>query len=192
VQYIEEIRKRLSPTTRTTIDELGSILPNYNSLKDPHIPPIYYSASGALFAYVYIETARLGIDVIGESQLVGFPSQYPDVTMVDWATGRPNARFEVLRLLRDSFAVGDKMLHVNSVGRDIDTAAFESASGLKKLLVVNKRNRDIALQLPPEFAHGIITTVDVTAGVTRPAAQPWSSSTLTLPPFAVTVVSAGK
>jgi hypothetical protein len=192
VRYIEEIRKRLSPTTRTTLDEIGSILPGSNSVKDPHIPPIYWNASGALYAYVYIETARLGIDVVGESQLMGFPSQYPDVTMIDWVTGKPNARFEVLRLLHDNFAVGDKMLHMNSFGRDIDAAAFESGSGEKKLLVVNKRNRNITLQLPLEFAHGSVTTVDVTASVTRPAAQPWSSSTLTLPPFAVTVVVAEK
>jgi hypothetical protein len=63
---------------------------------------------------------------------------------------------------------------------------------VKKLLVVNKRNRNIVLQLPPEFANGSITTVDVNAGVTRPAAQPWRSSTLTLSPFAVTVVVADK
>ena len=163
MRYIEEIRKRLSPTTRTTLDEIGSILPGTNSVKDPHIPPIYYSASGALYAYVYIETARLGIDVVGESQLVGFPSQFPDVTMIDWVTGKPNARFEVLRLLHDNFAVGDKIIHVNSVGRDIDAAAFLSAGDMKKLLVVNKRNRNITLQLPPEFAHGSVTTVDINA-----------------------------
>ena len=192
VRYVEEIRKRLSPTTRTTLDEIGSILPGSNSVKDPHFPPIYWNASGALYAYVYIETARLGIDVVGESQLVGFPSQYPDVTMIDWATGRPNARFEVLRLLHDNFAVGDKMLHMNSVGRDIDAAAFLSAGDMKKLLVVNKRNRNITLQLPPEFAHGSVTTVDVAASVTRPVAQAWNGTTMTLPPFAVTVVVAEK
>jgi hypothetical protein len=190
VRYIEEIRKRLSPTTRTTLDEIGSILPGSNSVKDPHIPPIYYSASGALYAYVYIEAARLGIDVVGESQLMGFPSQYPDVTMIDWVTGKPNARFEVLRLLHDNLAVGDKMLHMNSVGKDIDAAAFQSAGGVKKLLVVNKRNRNITLQLPPEFSHGSVTTVDVAASVSRPAAQAWNGTTMTLPPFAVTVVVA--
>ena len=191
VRYIEAIRKRLSPATRTTLDEIGSMA-GYNSVKDPHIPPIYWSASGAVYAYVYIETARLGIDVVGESQLVGFPSQYPDVTMVDWTTGRPNARFEVLRLLHDKLSSGDRMFHMGGIGYDIDTAALESAGGVKKLLLVNKRNRDIALQLPPEFAHGSITTVDVSASTTRPATQPWSGSTLTLPPFAVTVIVAGK
>ena len=198
VRYIEEIRKRLSPRTRTTLDEIGSILPGSNSVKDPHIPPIYYSASGALYAYVYIETARLGIDVVGESQLMGFPSQYPDVTMIDWTTGKPNARFEALRLLHDNFTPGDKLYHMPGFGgprdfrRDIDAAAFESANGEKKLLVVNKRNRDIALQLPPEFSHGSVTTVDVNAGVTRPAVRAWNGATLTLTPFAITVIVAEK
>ena len=188
VRYIEEIRKRLSPPTRTTLDEIGTILPGSNSVKDPHIPPIYYSASGALYPYVYIEAARLGIDVVGESQLMGFPSQYPDVTMIDWITGRPNARFEVLRLLHVNLVIGDKMMHVKSVGRDIDAAVFQSADDVKKLLVVNKRSRNITLQLPPELAHGSVTTVDVNAGVSRPAARAWNGTTMTLPPFAVAVV----
>lgn len=191
VRYIEAIRKRLSPATRTTLNEIGTMA-GYNSVKDPHIPPIYWSASGALYAYIYIETARLGIDVVGESQLVGFPSQYPDVSMLDWTTGRPNARFEVLRLLHDKLSPGDGMFRMGGIGYDIDSAALESASGVKKLLLINKRNRDIPLQLPPEFAHGSITTVDVSASTTRPTTQPWSGSTLTLPPFAVTVIVAGK
>jgi hypothetical protein len=98
----------------------------------------------------------------------------------------------VLRLLHDNFAVGDKMLHMNSVGRDIAAAAFQSAGDVKKLLVVNKRNRNITLQLPPEFAHGSVTTVDVTASVTRPVARAWNGTTMALPPFAVTVVVAEK
>ena len=196
VRYIEAIRKRLSPATRTTLDEIGTVMPGSNSVKDPHIPPIYYTASGALYAYVYIETARMGIDVVGESQLVGFPSQYPDVTMIDWTTGKPNARFEVLRLLHDNFTPGDTLYHMNGFGRprdsrgDVDAAAFQSVSGVRKLLVVNKRNREITLQLPAEFAHGKITIADAGAGTTRPAAQTWNSSTLTLPPFAVTVIVA--
>jgi hypothetical protein len=197
VRYIEEIRKRLSPATRTTLDEVGIVLPGYNDIKDPHVPPIYYTTSGALYAYVYIETARLGIDVVGESQLAGFPSQYPDVTLIDWKTGKPNARFEVLRMLHNNFTPGDTLYHMSNFGgaRDFrnntDAAAFQSPGGVKKLLVVNKRNRNITLQLPPEFAHGSITTADVNAGVRRPAAQIWNSSTLTLPPFAVTVLVAG-
>jgi len=109
VRYVEQIRKRLSPETRTTLDEIGSILRG-----DPAgletIPDIYWNASGALYAYVYLEAMRMGIDVVGESQLVGYPSQFPSVSMVDWKTGSPNARFWVLKLIHDHFAPGDKLV----------------------------------------------------------------------------------
>jgi hypothetical protein len=81
---------------------------------------------------------------------------------------------------------------MNSVGRDIDAAAFQSAGDVKKLLLVNKRNRNLTLQLPPEFSHSSVTIVDISAGVTRPAARAWNGTTMTLPPFAVTVVVAEK
>ena len=48
------------------------------------------------------ERTRLGIDVAGESQLVGYPTQYPSVSMVDWSNGKPNARFWVLKLLKEN------------------------------------------------------------------------------------------
>ncbi len=37
--------------------------------------------------------------MIGESQLVGYPSQFPSVTMIDWKNSKPNARFWVLSLV---------------------------------------------------------------------------------------------
>ena len=109
VRYVEQIRKRLSPATRTTLDEIGSILPGDPAGKET-IPDIYWNASGALYAYVYLEAMRMGIDIVGESQLVGYPTQFPSVSMVDWKTGNPNARFRVLKLIHDHFAPGDKLV----------------------------------------------------------------------------------
>jgi len=64
-----------------------------------------------MYAYLYGELAKLGIDVAGESQMVGFPTQWPSVSMVDWDTGQPNARFWVLKLLRANFGPGDKLVN---------------------------------------------------------------------------------
>src|SRR5579884_3536012 len=121
VRYIEEIRKRLSPSTRTTVDEIGSISADDGQQEDPKhvtkpIPDSYWNLSGATYAYVFINLAKLGIDVAGESQLVGYPTQFPSVSMVDWNTGAPNARFRVLELLKNNFAAGDKIVeaHINS------------------------------------------------------------------------------
>ena len=73
VKFIESIRKRLSPSTRTTVDEIGSILSSDNGPSDANIPDDYWNVSGALYAYVYLGLVRMGIDLIGESQLVGIP-----------------------------------------------------------------------------------------------------------------------
>ena len=56
------------------------------------------------------QAMRMGIDIVGESQFVGYPTQFPSVSMVDWNTGIPNARFRVLQLIHDHFAPGDKLV----------------------------------------------------------------------------------
>jgi hypothetical protein len=71
VQQIEMIRKALSPQTRTTIDELGVILPDDNNPNSPIFPLVYWNAAAALYAYAWGKLSRQEIDVIGHSQLVG-------------------------------------------------------------------------------------------------------------------------
>ena len=48
--------------------------------------------------------------MLGESQLVGYPTQYPSVSMMDWTTAEPNSRYWVLYLLHEQFHAGDKLL----------------------------------------------------------------------------------
>jgi hypothetical protein len=71
VQKIEEIRKSLSPSTRTTINELGIILGDDNDPGAPQFPLIYWNAAAAYYAYAWAKISRQGIDVVGHSQLVG-------------------------------------------------------------------------------------------------------------------------
>jgi hypothetical protein len=193
VRYIEAIRKRLSPQTRTTLDEVGSILPTdwhpdtpYDP--DPTIPDAYWNASAAVYAYIYLETAKMGIDVVGESQLVGFPSQFPSVTMLDWTTGKPNARFEVLRLLHDHLKPGATMVETRLIAKDVDALAFDDTFG-HHLLLLNKRNRRMKIELPSEFANAVSHTVDgtsskVTAGSLSSGGE-WAMN-----PFAVSILDA--
>jgi hypothetical protein len=189
VGYIEQIRKRLSPETKTDTDELGVILPTDNTPNDAHIaiPALYWNAAGALYAYLYIELAKQGIDVIGESQLVGYPSQFPSVSMMDWKDGKPNARYWVLKLIKDNFHPGDRMIRTDPGSTaDFTVQAFDTPAG-KKLLLVNKRDRPIQITLPPGTTCNSVATVDETsaenpARVTQPEAQ-----TLRLAPFAVAV-----
>jgi hypothetical protein len=193
VRYIEAIRKRLSPETRTTLDEIGSILPTDWHPDTPYdpgppIPGAYWNASAALYAYIYLETAKMGIDVVGESQLVGFPSQFPSVTMLDWTTGKPNARFEVLRLIHDHLRPGVTLAQTELIAKDVDALAFADASG-HHLLLLNKRNRQIKLELPPEFQDGTLSTVDETSPKVQARSLP-RNGILELNAFAVSIADA--
>jgi glycosyl hydrolase family 39 (putative alpha-L-iduronidase) len=147
-RYVEAIRTRLAPETRTDIDEVGCILPfdTEAHLVRP-IPNAYWNLCGALFAHLYVELARLGIDVVGESQLVGYPTQFPSVSMVDWETGQPNARYWVLKLLGDNFGAGDRLVETQLASSDVTAQAFVTRDGRRKVLLVNKRNRPTTFTL---------------------------------------------
>jgi len=196
IRYIEEIRKRLSPETQTTLDEIGTILPtdwhpNTPYAADPPIPDSYWNLSACLYTYVYIEAVKLGIDVIGESQLVGFPSQFPSVTMLDWNNGKPNARFTVLQLIHDHFPAGDTLVSTRFPGNtDIDAQAFARGAALK-MLIVNKRERQIQVELPAEFARGEVTSISASSGAAT-TTERLATNSIELEPFEVAVVEAGK
>ena len=108
-------RQRLSPETGTTVDEIGAIAVTISNKasrgtsRQP-IPESYWNLCAALYAYLYGELSRLGVEGVGESALAQLPGFFPSVTMMDWTTGEPNARYWALKLLRDNFGPGDKLV----------------------------------------------------------------------------------
>src|SRR5207249_9516665 len=124
--------------------------------------------------YIFGELTRMGIDVAGESQLVGYPTQFPSVTMVDWTTGQPNARYQVLKLLRDTFAPGDKLVANAQPGpfppplaNYVYYQGFLTRDGKRRLLLVNKRHRTIDASVPG--AAGVRLVVRVKTTVCEPS-----------------------
>ena len=193
-RYIESIRKRLSPATKTDTDELGIILPTdvdeirASKANPDHIPKLYWNAAGSLYAYLYIALAKQGIDVVGESQLVGYPSQFPSVSMMDWTNGKPNARYWVLKLIKDNFGPGDKLVESSISGsEDAQLQGFVTQDGKKKLLLLNKRARPIDVKLPATAVVHSMTVVDEASGESAARAVAAPGSTITLAPFAVAV-----
>ncbi len=184
VRRIESIRTRLSPTTQTTIDELGVIAPD-ESWKNL---PVYWNAAGAMYSYLYLQLSKLGIEDIGESQLVGYPTQFPSVSMVNWETGQPNARFRALELLVHNFGPGDKLVATRIIGPDIAAQAYDTKAG-RKLLLINKENSTITVGLPPEAADGQLDVVDGASGENPARHSEIPGTQVTLTPFAVAVVS---
>ena len=138
VRYIESIRKRLSPSTQTHINEAGCIAADDLAQGAAHTGELpsaqYWNLCGAVFAYLYAGLAEQGIDVLGASQLLGYPSQFPSVTLLDWRTGQPNARFKVLQLLHENFGPGDRVIKTSFRSSDTYAAAYITPRAVHKLL----------------------------------------------------------
>jgi len=193
VGYIEAIRKRLSPSTGTMINELGAIAAQDSGQATPGhvtepIPNSYWNLAGAMFAYLFLELSRKGIDVVGESQLVGYPTQYPTVSMLDWKTGDPNPRYWVLKLLHDNFAAGDTLVDTQLDSPYVYASGAITKDGKKRVLLVNKRDRPVAIVVPGA-SRGQQTYVDVNTGFQPPVAAQLTSDKISLGPFSVCVVT---
>jgi hypothetical protein len=186
VRYIESIRRRLSPATITTINEIGSII----NAEPEKIPPDYWNLSGALYAYIFLELSRMGIDVAGESQLVGFPTQFPDVSMMNWKNGNPNARYWVLKIIHDHFGPGDNFVQTRVEGGagELVAQAFYCKTG-RAILLINRRNQTVTFELPPAARGKAVELIDGSTGEEQPKKITLEGSTMQLKPFAVAVVS---
>eukprot|EP01050_Picozoa_sp_SAG11_P019626 SAG11_NODE_3161_length_2642_cov_2.388124_4_plen_269_part_01 len=120
-----------------------------NSALDPSpLPDLYWSASAAYWAYLYARLALQKIDVVSMSQLVGGApncatpdggrcaavggygscvcsgDNYPSVTMLQPRTGRPTARYHVLRMLAQGFGSRLKRLVNTTLAADVAAMAF--------------------------------------------------------------------
>jgi hypothetical protein len=197
VRYIETIRKRLSPETKTTVDEIGAISADDVMQDQPGhvtqpIPNSYWNLTCAMYAYIFGELTRMGIDVAGESQLVGYPTQFPSVSMVDWNTGKPNSRIRLLNLLRGNFGPGDKIVETEPFNRLVDSYLYSLAvvkpDGKRRILVVNKRDRPFDITVPGAMG-GQEDYVDQITGFDPPATAKLTSEKITLNGLAVAVVT---
>jgi len=166
VEHIEEIRKSLSPETRTTIDELGIILPDDNIPGAPQFPMIYWNAAAALYAYGWAQISRQGIDVVGQSQLVGqcftfrflsflffilligYPEltdlqlqpQFPSVALLNWTTGEGTAKYWTTKLLIETADIDNDQAVLTQTtdigGQYVFSQAFLGKNGRRWILIV--------------------------------------------------------
>ncbi len=198
VRYVESIRKRLSPETKTTINEVGAISADDTLQEQPGhvtqpIPNAYWNLTCAMYAYLFGEMTKMGIDVLGESQLVGYPTQYPSVSMVDWNTGKPNARLWVLKLLRENFGPGDKLVEMErldneAVSPHVYSLAVVKPDGKRRILLVNKRDRPFDITVPGATG-GMEEYVDQTTAFAPPASIKLANEKITLNGLSVAVVT---
>jgi hypothetical protein len=193
VRYVETTRQRLSPETKTTLDEIGAIsaddlVQGEGGHVTRPIPNSYWNLAGATYAYLFGELTRMGVDVVGESQLVGYPTQFPSVSMVDWNTGNPNARYWVLKLLHDNFEPGDRLVETNSSSPFVYWLGVVTRDGKHRLLLVNKRDRRFEVSIPGA-SGGQQEYVDQTTALQPAASAKLAGDSVTLGGFSVAVVT---
>jgi hypothetical protein len=153
VKYVELIRQRLSPQTQTTLDEIGVISADDFTQDQPGhvskpIPDSYWNLSAAMYSYIYNQVSQMGIEAVGMSSGLAYPNTYyPSVTMMDWHTGRPNARYWALKLLIDNSAPGDKHVETTSSLPFVAAQAYITPNGQRKILLINKRDRPFEIAI---------------------------------------------
>ncbi len=192
VKYVETIRKRLAPRTGTTVDELGVIAPQDVLQDKPDyvfkpFPDYYWNLCAAQYALLYGELAKLGIQGVGSSALMQRPGFFPSVSMMDWTNGKPNARYWGLKLIRDNFGPGDKI--VSAVGTPtVYLFGVVSPKGEKKLLLANLRNRTVQLAVPG-VSGAREQYVDQTTGYSQPGSNRITRGVVNLQGLAVAVLT---
>ena len=107
--------------------------------------------------------------------------------MVDWNTGKPNSRIRVLSLLRENFGPGDKIVEAAVDNPYFTGLAVVTKAGKRKMLLVNKRDRNLDLALDG-VAGSRLDYVDVTTGFQPPASVKLDSDKLTIHGFSVGVL----
>jgi hypothetical protein len=193
--YIDALRRRFAPDARTDVDNVATMLPDplRPTLKEP-IPKNYWNLSGAVYAYLYGQLAVLGMDAVGVSELIDYPGMAAASTLANWETGIPNARYWVLRLLRDHFGPGDQLVAGPTYtvlqpdpAPELYSQAFIKPSGERKLLLVNKRQKDLTVSITGATGGEIQMVDQSTAAL--PTRRPLSTDSIVLGGFAVAVVT---
>jgi hypothetical protein len=130
----------------------------------------------------------MGIDAVGGAELIDYPGQFAATTLVNWETGQPNARYWVLKLLRENFNPGDKLVATNLESQSLFAQAFVTSRGERKILLVNKRDRQVEVTIPGA-GGGKAEVVDQTTGSSPPATTSLETDGMTLNGLAVAVVT---
>jgi hypothetical protein len=193
VRNMDAVRRRLSPHTETQINEGGCIAPNdviksADSMNGKDISASYWNLCGAMFAYLYGNLAAQGIDVVGASQLLGYPGQYPSVTLLDWTSGLPNPRYRVLQLLLKHCHPGDALVSSAKITPTLYALAFRTQHGVRKILLVNETSGNAKVSVTGARG-GSEEHVDALSKSSPPLLQAVSSDEIILHAYSVMMVT---
>jgi len=170
LRYVCAIRDVLSPRTGLMITEIGTM--NQGTRARPtDLLRLEIQLSAAMYAYLYSRLAALGVKAVHISGLVAVqPDQmWQELAMIEWTSGRPNARYWVLKLLNEHFPTGSTLVQTRnftpppyplppvalermSRGAPVFGQAFLTPQGARKLLLINRTSEPVTVNLGIEVA----------------------------------------
>jgi hypothetical protein len=114
--------------------------------------------------------------------------------MIDYNNGKPNARYWVLKLIKDNFHPGDNLVAEQAKPEGDDSPSDVMVQGFitpqgKKVLLANRTNGEKIVLLSQDLQNASTLTVDEETGDEAPRAGKAEGTNLRLAPFAVTVLS---
>jgi hypothetical protein len=181
----------VASATETQINETGCIAAGDQGegpekMSGAGISPSYWSLYAATFAYVTANLAKASIEVVGASQLMGHPGQYPSVSLLDWTTGLPNARYHSLKLLIDNLKPGDRLVDGALNTAELYALPVLTRNRRRKVLIVNKTAHDVCVQFVGDTVQEQKYVDMSAAGIKKNNGK--ASNRVVLHPFAVMFV----
>lgn len=201
LRQVMKIRDELSPKTKVIIDELG-VFDDVKTTEEacradePYQAylPLYWNAIGANWAAIFVAVQRLEMPMFSMSQMIGYPTQCPSISMFDKDTARPNSHYWVLSLIHRHFAPMSKLVQTESTSDRIEAQAEITPQG-RKLLLINTTEQPVTVEmkdaLPASAGKSVLTAeiVDQASGEQPPSVEHLAATQITLAPFAVAVVT---
>jgi hypothetical protein len=196
IRITDSIRNKLSPETRVDINESGILFreppKGWGRMDGDTFHDSFWNLSAAFYAYIYAGLTMQGIDIIGKSTLWSDRKDWPEVSLLNWNNGKPNARYWILKLINDNFGPGDKLVktHFGSVNNETPVFArgFITPEGEKKLLLVNK-TRSAQFVKIKGMKSGTAEYIDQTTGYDPPASVDIDNTSFLLRSFGVAIVT---
>jgi hypothetical protein len=111
--------------------------------------------------------------------------------MINYVNSKPNARFWVLKMIRDNIKAGGSLVSTGidaNTGDDITAQAFVNGAS-KKVLLLNKRNKTIMLKVPAAFNGAKVSIVDEVSADNPPTQSVINGGASEMKPFAVCLVT---
>lgn len=193
VRLISSIARRLSPETELMLNEIGTY-PSDIMNPSPSLTAEYWALSASVHTYLWARCLELDVELVGIAEFTGYPAMIPGVSLVDWETGTPNARYHATKLMVDHVHLDDHILPTMTGASGFPDArvhaqAIASPDGRRSIILINKRGHPVDVEISDWTDRSALHSVDASTHDGAPTTHAVQGSRLTLSAHASAVLT---